>query len=64
MNFQEDFQYLLKILTEKQENTVRNEDIPRIRKALMNVMNSFITDFDKSILKKIFIYSLKSYLIF
>ena len=49
MNFQEDFQYLLKILTEKQENTVRNENIPRIRKALMNVMNSFITDFDKSI---------------
>lgn len=43
MNFQEDFQYLLKNLTEKQET-----EITRIRDALTNVMNFFITDFDKS----------------
>lgn len=46
MNFQEDFQYLLDNIKEK--NEIDNGNITRIRKALINVMNFFITDFDKS----------------
>jgi hypothetical protein len=46
MNFQEDFQYLLDNIKEKTE--IDNGNITRIRKALINVMNFFITDFDKS----------------
>ena len=48
MNVQEDFQFLLNLLNEKKETSYGNENISRIQKAIVNVMNFFITDFDKS----------------
>ncbi len=48
MNVQEDFQFLLDLLNEKKETSDRNENISKIQKAIINVMNFFITDFDKS----------------
>jgi hypothetical protein len=48
MNVQEDFQFLLNLLNEKKETSDRNENISKIQKAIINVMNFFITDFDKS----------------
>lgn len=44
MNIQEEFNFLLRNLSEKEQN---NENIIRLRRALTNVINSFITDFDK-----------------
>lgn len=44
MNIQEEFNFLLRNLSEKEQNV---ENIKRLRRALTNVINFFITDFDK-----------------
>ena len=44
MNIQEEFNFLLRNLSEKNEE---EGIIIKLRKALTNVINSFITDFDK-----------------
>ncbi len=48
MNIQEEFNFLLRNLSEKNgDNANSDNHIVRLRRALTNVINSFITDFDK-----------------
>jgi hypothetical protein len=48
MNIQEEFNFLLRNLSEKNgDNATTDNHVTRLRRALTNVINSFITDFDK-----------------